>query len=81
MEGSHLAPGIFKHFAQTRRNAWLTATINVRQVLEFVVNDALCCCEIATDLCNHLLHHTAVLGKQDRKQVLDLNLVMIVLSG
>ena len=80
MEGAHLAPGIFKHFAQTRRNAWLTATINVRQALEFVVNDALCCCEIATGLCNHLLHHTAFLGKQDRKQMLDLDLVMIVLS-
>src|SRR5438874_10224701 len=58
MEGTHLAPGIFQHLTQARRNAWLTATIDMRHTLEFGVDDALCFGEIATDFRNHLLYHS-----------------------
>src|SRR5207249_11699533 len=81
MEGSHLVPGIFQQLAQARRNARLTATIDMRHALEFVVEDAPCCCEITADLRNHLLHYSTFLGKQGSKQVLDLDLIMMVLPG
>ena len=81
MEGAHLAPGIFQQLAQARRNARLTATIDMRHALEFVVEDAPCCCEITADLRNHLLHYSTFLGKQGSKQVLDLDLIMMVLPG
>ena len=55
VEVAHLVPGIFQQLAQARRNAWLTATIDMRHALEFVINDALCCIEIAAGLRNHLL--------------------------
>ena len=63
MEGAHLAPGIFQQLAQARRNARLTATIDMRHALEFGADGALCRCEIAAGFCNHLLHHTALLSK------------------
>ena len=67
MEGAHLAPGVFQHLAQARRNARLTAAKDMWHALEFLVDDALRCCEIAAYLRNDLLHYTALLGKQGSK--------------
>ena len=41
----------------------------------------LCCGAIATGLCDHLSYHAVFLSKQGSKQVLDLDLGMIVLHG
>jgi hypothetical protein len=66
---------------QARRNVWLTASIDVWHALKFRVDDTLRCCEIAADLCNHLLYHATFLGKQGSKEMLDLDLIMVVLPG
>src|SRR5579863_3394083 len=53
----------------------------MRHTFDFIIDNAPRRVEIATNLRNYLLHDTFLLDKQSSKQMLNLNLIMVALSG